>query len=128
MASSDAPAAPAPMASSRAPWTRATEKLHNATDVTDATLHGGGRAPITTTRLYIRILRVFLGTATATLYSRLVSVGPPVLRGVIGAGFDEASWIPTVPDPGIMIIGPFSVCITAFTGDMGNARRRSFQR
>jgi hypothetical protein len=78
--------------------------------------------------MYIRILKVFMGTATATLYYRLVRVGPRDLRGVIGAGFDEASWIPTVLEPRIKIIGPFSVCITAFTGDMDNARRRSFKR
>jgi DHA2 family multidrug resistance protein len=88
-----------------------------AGSLTDAARHGGGRnAPITTTRPYIGILGVFLGAATATLYSRLVGVGLPDLRGAIGAGFDEASWIPTVLSMGTMFIGPFSVFLASVFG------------
>ena len=65
-------------------------------------------APITI-HPYIGILGVFLGASTATLNGRLLSVGLPDLRGALGIGFDEASWIPTLFNMGTMFIGVFSV-------------------
>ncbi len=65
---------------------------------------------------YIGILGVFLGAATATLNGRLVSVGLPDLRGALGFGFDEASWIPTVLNMGMMFIGVFAVFLGAAYG------------
>src|SRR5262245_50342537 len=62
-----------------------------------------------TTRPYIGIVGVFLGAGLATLNSRLLSVGLPDLRGALGFGVDEASWIPTALNSGMMFIGPFSV-------------------
>lgn len=73
------------------------------------------RAPITT-RPYLGIIGVFLGAATATLNGRLVSVGLPDLRGVLGFGFDEASWIPTVLNMGSMFIGVFAAFLGAAYG------------
>jgi DHA2 family multidrug resistance protein len=52
---------------------------------------------------------VFLGAMTTTLNGRLLSVGLPDLRGALGAGFDEASWIPTALNMGMIFTGVFSV-------------------
>jgi len=75
----------------------------------------GSTAPVAT-HPYIGILGVFLGAATATLNGRLVSVGLPDLRGALGFGFDEASWIPTVLNMGMMFIGVFAVFLGAAYG------------
>jgi DHA2 family multidrug resistance protein len=75
----------------------------------------GSAAPVAT-HPYIGILGVFLGAATATLNGRLVSVGLPDLRGALGFGFDEASWIPTVLNMGMMFIGVFAVFLGASYG------------
>jgi MFS transporter, DHA2 family, multidrug resistance protein len=76
---------------------------------------GSGRAPITI-HPFVGILGVFLGAATATLNGRLLSVGLPDLRGALGFGFDEASWIPTVLNMGMMFIGVFAVFLGAAYG------------
>jgi len=65
---------------------------------------------------YIGILGVFLGACTSTLNGRLVSVGLPDLRGALGFGFDEASWIPTVLNMGMMFIGVFAAFLGAAYG------------
>ncbi|MBV8829289.1 MAG: MFS transporter, partial [Acidobacteriaceae bacterium] len=61
------------------------------------------------TNPYIGILGVFLGASIATLNGRLISVGLPDLRGALGFGFDDASWIPTVLNMATMFIGVFAV-------------------
>src|SRR6516164_4364232 len=48
--------------------------------------------------------------------SRLVSVGLPDLRGAIGAGFDEASWIPTALNMAMMFSGVFCVFLASLFG------------
>jgi DHA2 family multidrug resistance protein len=53
---------------------------------------------------------------TTTLNSRLLSVGLPDLRGALGAGFDEASWIPTAFNMGTIFIGVFSVFLASAYG------------
>ena len=68
---------------------------------------------------YIGTLGVFLAAGIATLNGRMISVGLPDLRGAMGFGFDEASWIPTAYNMALMFIGPFSV----FLGAMLGARR-----
>ena len=65
---------------------------------------------------YIGILGVFLGAGIATLNSRLISVGLPDLRGAVGLGFDEASWIPTALNMATMFSGVFIVFINALLG------------
>jgi DHA2 family multidrug resistance protein len=65
---------------------------------------------------YVGILGVFLGAATSTLNGRLLSVGLPDLRGALGFGFDEASWLPTVLNMGMMFIGVFAVFLGAAYG------------
>src|SRR5215813_15385435 len=46
----------------------------------------------------------------------MISVGLPDLRGAMGFGFDEASWIPTAYNMALMFIGPFSVFLGAMLG------------
>src|SRR5271170_6525438 len=72
-------------------------------------------APITT-HPYIGILGVFLGAATATLNGRLVSVGLPDLRGALGFGFDEASWLPTALNMATMFSGVFVCFLSVLFG------------
>jgi len=69
--------------------------------------------------VYVGTFGVFLGAGIATLNGRMISVGLPDLRGAMGFGFDEASWIPTAYNMALMFIGPFSV----FLGAMLGARR-----
>src|SRR5262245_25488605 len=66
--------------------------------------------------VYVGTLGVFLGAGLATLNGRVISVGLPDLRGAMGLGFDEASWIPTAYNMALMFIGPFSVFLGAMLG------------
>jgi DHA2 family multidrug resistance protein len=68
------------------------------------------------TNPYLGILGVFLGAGLATLNARLVSVGLADLRGALGLGFDEASWIPTALNMATMFSGVFVVFLNAFWG------------
>src|SRR5579863_7215516 len=72
--------------------------------------------PLIATNPYVGILGVFLGAGTATLNSRLLSVGLPDLRGALGFGFDEASWIPTALNMATMFSGVFVVFLAAVFG------------
>src|SRR5262245_32816227 len=65
---------------------------------------------------YVGTVGVFLGAGLATLNGRMISVGLPDLRGAMGFGFDEASWIPTAYNMALMFIGPFSVFVGAILG------------
>jgi DHA2 family multidrug resistance protein len=66
--------------------------------------------------VYIGTLGVFLGAGISTLYARLLIVGLPDLRGALGLGYDEASWIPTAYNMALMFMGPFSVYFGALLG------------
>ena len=68
---------------------------------------------------YIGVLGVFLGAATSTLNAKLLSTGLADLRGALGYGFDEASWIPTALNMGMMFTGVFA----AFLGTAYGIRR-----
>jgi MFS transporter, DHA2 family, multidrug resistance protein len=68
------------------------------------------------TNPYIGILGVFLGASIATMNSRLLSVGLPDLRGAIGAGFDEASWLSTALNAAMMFSGVFCVFVNVRLG------------
>src|ERR1700751_2585347 len=72
--------------------------------------------PKFTTNPYVGIVAVFMGAGLATLNSRLLSVGLPDLRGALGLGFDEASWIPTALNMAMMFSGVFIVFVNAFWG------------
>src|SRR5579871_4973824 len=65
---------------------------------------------------YIGTLGVFLGAGISTLNGRLISVGLPDLRGALGLGVDEASWIPTAFNMALMFMGPLSVYLGALLG------------
>jgi MFS transporter, DHA2 family, multidrug resistance protein len=65
---------------------------------------------------YIGILGVFLGASVATVNARLLSIGLPDLRGPLGLGFDEASWLPTVLDMAMMFSGVFCALLNARLG------------
>ena len=67
--------------------------------------------PSHVTNPYLGILGVFLGAGMATLNGRLLSVGLPDLRGALGLGFDEASWMPTALNMAMMFSGVFVVFI-----------------
>src|SRR5215471_18209851 len=69
-----------------------------------------------TTNPYIGILGVFLGAGLATLNSRLLSIGLADLRGALGFGFDEASWIPTALNMAMMFSGVFIVFLNVEYG------------
>src|SRR5262244_4046739 len=74
-----------------------------------------GRSQLTTNP-YVGIVGVFLGAGIATLNARLVSVGLPDLRGALGLGFDEASWIPTALNMATMFSGVFVVFVGSLLG------------
>lgn len=59
---------------------------------------------------------VALGAMIATMNSRLLSVGLPDIRGAMGLGLDEASWISTAMNMATMFIGPFSVFLGGIFG------------
>ena len=65
---------------------------------------------------YVGTLGVFLGAGITTLFGRLLSVGLPDLRGALGLGVDEASWIPTAYNMAQMFMGPFSVYLGGLLG------------
>src|SRR5262249_10934743 len=65
---------------------------------------------------YIGTLGVFLGAGISTLLGRLLTVGLPDLRGALGLGIDEASWIPTAYSMALMFMGPFSVFLGGLLG------------
>src|SRR5258705_4709117 len=65
---------------------------------------------------YVGTLGVFLGAGIATLNGRMISVAMPDLRGALGLGVDEASWIPTAYNMALMFIGPFSVFVGGLLG------------
>src|SRR5262245_66611529 len=65
---------------------------------------------------YVGSVGVFLGAGIATLNGRLIGVGLTDLRGALGLGVDQASWIPTAYNMAMMFIGPFSVYLGALLG------------
>ena len=68
------------------------------------------------TNPYIGIAGVFLGAGLATLNARLLSIGLADLRGALGLGFDEASWIPTTLNMAMMFSGVFVVFLNVLYG------------
>src|SRR5262245_50531353 len=69
-----------------------------------------------TTNPYIGILGGFVGAGIATLNARLIGVGLPDLRGALGLGYDEASWIPTALNMATMFSGVFVVFVNSLYG------------
>ena len=75
-----------------------------------------GGTPQFRTNPYLGIAGVFCGAGIATLNARLVGVGLPDLRGALGLGFDEASWIPTVLNMATMFSGVFVCFLSVLYG------------
>ena len=64
----------------------------------------------------LAMMGVALGAMISTMNSRLLSVGLPDIRGAMGLGFDQASWISTSLGMATMFIGPFSVYLGGIFG------------
>lgn len=58
---------------------------------------------------WLGIVAVLFGAIATTLTSRLTSQGLADIRGAIGTGFDEGSWITTAFGAAQMVIGPVTV-------------------
>ena len=65
------------------------------------------------------VFGVLLGAMIATGMGRLLSVGLADLRGALHLGVDEASWLSTSFNAGMMFIGPFSVYLGACSARVG---------
>lgn len=63
----------------------------------------------TTWRSIAAIGAVLLGAMISTLTSRITSLGLADIRGALGVGFDEGSWINTAFTAGQMFAGPIAV-------------------
>jgi MFS transporter, DHA2 family, multidrug resistance protein len=62
------------------------------------------------------VFAVLLGSINSVLAGKLLSIGLPDLRGALGIGFDEASWLPTAFNGAQMFIGPMSIALGAIFG------------
>lgn len=82
----------------------------------DAPQSATARKAELTTHPVLGILGVLLGATIATCTGRLLSIGLADLRGALGLGVDEASWIGTTFNCGLMFIGPFSVYLGGLLG------------
>ncbi len=67
-------------------------------------------------KVYVGVFGVFLGVAVVNLSTRMLNVGLADLRGASGLGVDEAAWIPTACNMGLMFMGAFSVYLGALYG------------
>jgi DHA2 family multidrug resistance protein len=72
--------------------------------------------PVISTRPYIGVLAVLLGSIISTLDSRITTFGLADVRGAVHAGFDEGAWITTAFTVGQMLVGPISVWLGAVFG------------
>ena len=52
------------------------------------------------------ILGVIMGAGIVTLTGRMLTLGLADLKGHLGIGFDDGSWISTSYNVGLMFIGP----------------------
>jgi MFS family permease len=62
------------------------------------------------------ILGVIIGAGVVTLTGRMISLGLADLRGGLGFGFDDGSWISSAYNIALMFIGPFTVYLGALLG------------
>src|SRR5215469_5180218 len=62
------------------------------------------------------ILGVLLGAAIVTLTGRLLTLGLEDLRGNVGIGYDEGTWLSSAFNVALMFIGPFSVYLGSLLG------------
>jgi len=62
------------------------------------------------------ILGVVIGAGVVTLTGRMISLGLADLKGALGFGFDDGSWISSAYNIALMFIGPFTVYVGALLG------------
>src|SRR5215831_10048954 len=62
------------------------------------------------------ILGVIIGAGVVTLTGRMISLGLADLKGGLGFGFDDGSWISSAYNIALMFIGPFTVYVGALFG------------
>jgi len=62
------------------------------------------------------ILGVIIGAGVVTLTGRMISLGLADLKGGLGFGFDDGSWISSAYNIALMFIGPFTVYVGALLG------------
>src|ERR1700751_4232585 len=62
------------------------------------------------------ILGVITGAGVVTLTGRMISLGLADLKGGLGFGFDDGSWISSSYNIALMFIGPFTVYVGALLG------------
>ena len=62
------------------------------------------------------ILGVLLGAGIVTLAGRLLTLGAADLKGNVGIGFDDGTWISSSFNIALMFIGPFSVYLGGLLG------------
>src|SRR6202795_4490506 len=65
------------------------------------------------------ILGVVMGAGIVTLTGRMLTLGTADLKGSLGIGFDEGTWIGSAYNIALMFIGPFTV----YVGGLLGARR-----
>lgn len=64
----------------------------------------------------VGILGVIIGAGVVTLTGRMISLGLADLKGNLGFGFDDGSWISSAYNIALMFIGPFTVYVGALLG------------
>jgi MFS transporter, DHA2 family, multidrug resistance protein len=62
------------------------------------------------------ILGVITGAGVVSLTGRMISLGLADLKGGLGFGFDDGSWISSAYNIALMFIGPFTVYVGAILG------------
>ncbi|HTZ95365.1 MAG TPA: MFS transporter [Terriglobales bacterium] len=62
------------------------------------------------------ILGVITGAGVVTLTGRMISLGLADLKGGLGFGFDDGTWISSAYNIALMFIGPFTVYVGALMG------------
>jgi len=62
------------------------------------------------------ILGVITGAGVVTLTSRMITLGLPDFKGHLGFSYDDAAWIGTAFNAGLMFIGPFTVYLGGLIG------------
>ena len=62
------------------------------------------------------ILGVIIGAGVVTLTGRMISLGLADLKGGLGLGFDDGSWISSAYNTALMFVGPFTVYVGALLG------------
>jgi len=68
------------------------------------------------TRPLLGILGVVTGAGLVTLAGRMISLGLADLRGHVGIGFDDGTWLDSAFNASLMFIGPFTVYLGGLLG------------